>query len=170
MSHWNETFKNSSAYLFFAGLLGLLLNTKQWLLTWYLKNEKKRVLNKQRNNTYLAEASILPYCTTACNYDKYITIITFWRETAPKSLPPRNKGSSQWNIKWFLKTHYNHQSKINITPKRSSQSKIIKFFFRQAGLWMGGPGYWGDFLFELKYVMFFGNTAFNRLIHYLFIG
>ena len=29
----------------------------------------------------------------------------------------------------------------------SSQSnlKIIKFFFWQAGLWMGGPGYWGKF-------------------------
>ena len=30
-------------------------------------NEKKRVLNKERNNTYLAEASIFPRCTTACN-------------------------------------------------------------------------------------------------------
>ena len=91
----------------------------------------------------------------------YIMIITFWRETSPKSLPPGNRGSTQ-NIRWFLKTHYNHQLKINITAKRSYQIKIIKvFFFWQAGLWVGGDT-GGIFLFELKYsVMGFRNTGFN---------
>ena len=86
--------------------------------------------------------------------------MTFWRETSPKSLPPGNKRSSK-NIRWFLKTHYNHQLKINITAKRSNQLKIIKFFFFwQAGLWVGGDT-GGIFLFELKYVMGFRNTGFN---------
>ena len=84
-------------------------------------NEKKRVLNKERNNTYLEEASIFPRCTTACDFDKYSITITFWRETSPNS-----EGSSQ-NITWFLKTHFSHQFKINITAKRSYQSKVIKF-------------------------------------------
>ena len=91
-------------------------------------SEKKRVLNKERNNTYLAEASIFPRCTTACNIDKYSIMITFWRETSAKSLPPGNSEGSSQNITWFLKTHFNHQFKINITAKRSYQSKIIKFF------------------------------------------
>ena len=68
-------------------------------------NEKKRVLNKERNNTYYAEASIFPRCTTACNIDKYSIMITFWRETSPKSLPPGNSEGSSQNIRWFLKTH-----------------------------------------------------------------
>ena len=38
-------------------------------------NEKKRVLNKERNNTYLAEASIFSHYTTTCDFDKYIIII-----------------------------------------------------------------------------------------------
>ena len=33
---------------------------------------------------------------------------------------------------------------------------------------MGGWGYWGNFLFELKYVMGFRDTGFNQLIN-LFI-
>ena len=69
------------------------------------------------------------HCTTTCDFDKYIVIITFWRETSP----PGNKGSSQ-NIRWFLKTNYNYQLKINITAKRSYQLKMIKFFFWQEGL------------------------------------
>ena len=85
-------------------------------------------------------------------------MITFW-ETSPKSLPSGNKGSTQ-NIRWFLKTHDNHQSKINITAKRSYQLKIIKFFFWQAGFWVGGDT-GRIFLFELKYVMGFRNTGFN---------
>ena len=79
------------------------------------------------------------HCTTTCDFDKYIVIITFWRETSP----PGNKGSSQ-NIRWFLKTHYNHQLTINVTAKRSYQLKIIKFFFLAAGV-LGGWGYWGEF-------------------------
>ena len=71
-------------------------------------------------------------------------MITFWRETSPKSLPPRNEGSTQ-NIRWFLKTHYNHQLKINITAKRSYQLKTIQFFFFFAGGIMGGWGYWENF-------------------------
>ena len=67
-------------------------------------------------------------------------MITFWRETSPKSLPPGNKGSTK-NIRWFLKTHYNHQLKINITAKRSYQLKIIKFFFLADGV-LGGWGLW----------------------------
>ena len=43
---------------------------------------------------------------------------TFWRKTSPKSLPPGNRGSTQ-NNRWFPKTHYNHQFKMNITAKRS---------------------------------------------------
>ena len=50
---------------------------------------------------------------------------------------------------------------MNITAKRSYQLKIIKFFFWQAGLWVGGDT-GGIFLFELKYsVMGFRNTGFN---------
>ena len=60
----------------------------------------------------------------------------------------------------FLKTHYNHQLKINITAKRSYQLKIVKFFFWQAGLGVGGDT-GGIFLFDLKYVMGFRNTGFN---------
>ena len=87
-------------------------------------------------------------------------MITFWRETSPKSLPPGNKGSTK-NIRWFLKTHYNHQLKINITAKRSYQLKIIKFFsFGRRG--SGWVGILGEFsFFELKYVMGFRNTGFN---------
>ena len=77
-------------------------------------------------DSYLAQASLFP---TLYHYMLLIIIITFWRETSPKSLPPGNKGSTQ-NIRWFLKTHYNHQIKINITAKRSYQLKIIRFFFR----------------------------------------
>ena len=98
-------------------------------------NEKKRVLNKERNNTYLAEASIFP---TLYHY-----MLIKWREISPKSLPPGNKGSTQ-HIRWFLKTHYNHHLKINITAKRSYQLKIIKLFFLAAGV-VGGWGYWGNF-------------------------
>ena len=79
------------------------------------------------------------HCTITCDFDKCIVIITFWRETSP----PGNKGSSQ-NIRWFLKAHYNHRLKINITAKRSYQLKIIKFFFLAAGV-LGGWGYWGNF-------------------------
>ena len=64
--------------------LGLLLNAKQWLLSWYIYffilnviNEKKRVLNTERNNTYLAEASISPHFTTTCDFDKYTIILHF---------------------------------------------------------------------------------------------
>ena len=46
-------------------------------------NEKKRVLNKERNHTYLAEASIFP-TLYHYSFDKYIIIITFRRETLPK--------------------------------------------------------------------------------------
>ena len=95
------------------------------------------------------------HCTTTCDFDKYIVIITFWRETSP----PGNKGSSQ-NIRWFLKTNYNYQLKINITAKRSYQLKMIKFFFWQEGLQVGGDT-GGIFLFELKYVMGFRNTGFK---------
>ena len=105
-------------------------------------NEKKRVLDKELNNTYLAEASIFPHCTIARNFDKYSIIITFWRETSPK--PGNSKGSSQ-NIRWFLKALFNHQLKINTTAKRSYQSKIIKFFFLAGGVVDVWPGYWGDF-------------------------
>ena len=66
--------------------------------------------------------------------------------TLPKSLPPGNSEGSSQNITWFLKTHFNHQFKINITANRSYQSKIIKFFsFWQAELRMCGPGYLGNF-------------------------
>ena len=99
------------------------------------------------------------HCTTTCDFDKYIVIITFWRETSP----PGNKGSSQ-NIRWFLKAHYNQKLKINITAKRSYQLKIIKFFFWPQGFWVGGDT-GGIFLFELKYVMTFRNTGFNSFIH-----
>ena len=98
-------------------------------------------------------------CTITCDFDKCIVIITFWREPSP----PGNKGSSQ-NIRWFLKTHYSHQLKINITAKRSYQLKIIKFFFWQEGLQVGEDT-GGIFLFELKYVMTFRNTGFNSFIH-----
>ena len=64
------------------------------------------------------------------------------------------------NIRWFLKTHYNHQLKINITAKRSYQLKIIKFFGGLAGLWVGGDT-GGIFLSEFKYVMCFRNIGFN---------
>ena len=74
-------------------------------------------------------------------------------------MPPGNRGSTQ-NIRWFLKTHYNHQLKINITAKRSYQLKIIKFFGGLAGLWVGGDT-GGIFLSELKYVMGFRNIGFN---------
>ena len=70
-------------------------------------------LNTERNNTYLAEASISPHITTTCDSLKY-TIITFWRETSPNYLPSGNKGSSP-NIRCFLKAHYNHKLKINTT-------------------------------------------------------
>ena len=99
------------------------------------------------------------HCTTTgyLNYHNYILA----GNISPKSLPPGNRGSTQ-NIRWFLKTHYNHQLKISITAKRSYQIKIIKvFFFWQAGLWLGGDTR-GIFLFELKYsVMGFRNTGFN---------
>ena len=71
-----------------------------------------------------------------------------------------NKGSPQ-NIRWLLKTHYNYQLKINITAKRSYQSKIIKFFFGGQGLWVvDGWDTEGIFLFELKYVMVFRIQVF----------
>ena len=38
-------------------------------------NEKKRVLNTERNNTYLAEASISPHFTTTWDFDKYTILI-----------------------------------------------------------------------------------------------
>ena len=83
-------------------------------------------------------------------------MITFWRETSPKSLPPGNSEGSSQNITWFLETHFNHQFKINITAKRSYQSKDNQVFsFWQAGLWMCGSGYRGILLFELKYVVWF---------------
>ena len=89
----------------------------------------------------------------------YIIIIAFWRETSPKSLPPGNRGSTQ-NIRWFLKTHYNHQLKINITAKRSYQIKIIKVF-GGAGLWVGGDT-GRIFLFELKYSVMGFSKSHNR--------
>ena len=49
-------------------------------------HENKRVLNTERNNTYLAEASISPHFTTTCDFDKYTIIIAFWRKPSPKSL------------------------------------------------------------------------------------
>ena len=106
-------------------------------------NEKKRVLNKERNNTFF------PRCTTACNFDKYSIMITFSRETLPKSLPPGNSEEWSQNITWFLKTHFNHQFKINITAKLSYQSKIIKLFlFGSRGCGCVGRGTGGIFLFE----------------------
>ena len=109
-------------------------------------NKKKRVLKTECNN--LAEASISPHFTTTCDFDKYMytIIITFWRETSPKSLPSGNRGPSP-NItcRCFLKTHYNHKLKIDTTDcKTFLPSKTIKFFW-QTGLGIGGLGYWGNF-------------------------
>jgi len=86
-------------------------------------------------------------------FDKYIFTITFWQETSPKSLPRQNKGSSQ-NIRWFLKTYYNHQLKINIAAKRSYQWKIIKFFFGRLGCeWVGILGEFSCYItFLLHYI------------------
>ena len=83
---WATESKHSKTKLltsFFTRLLGLLLNTKQWLISWYLilylkcNKQKKRVLNTERNNTYLAEASISPHFTTTCDFDKYTIILNF---------------------------------------------------------------------------------------------
>ena len=40
-------------------------------------NEKKQVLNTERNNTYLVEASISPHFTTTCDFDKYTIVLHF---------------------------------------------------------------------------------------------
>ena len=104
---------------------------------------RKSLLNTERNNTYLAEASISPHFTTTCDFVKYTIIITFWRGTSAKSLPSGNKGSSP-NIRCFLKTHYNHKLKINTTAKRSYHQRQSSFFW-QTGLGMDGLGYWGNF-------------------------
>ena len=82
--------------------------------------------------------------------------ITFWRETSPQFLPPGSKESSR-NIRWFLKTHYNHQLKINITAKRSYQSKIMNrnnqrsssFFSFSAGRVVDG---WAGILREFPWL------------------
>ena len=79
------------------------------------------------------------HCTCYLHYHNYILA----GNISAKSLPPGNRGSTQ-NIRWFLKTHYNHQLKINITAKRSYQLKIIKVFFVAGGV-VGGWGYWGNF-------------------------
>ena len=52
----------------------LIFNT---LFILNIINEKKRVLNTERNNTYLAEASISPHFTTTCDFDKYTIILHF---------------------------------------------------------------------------------------------
>ena len=40
-------------------------------------NEKKQVLNTERNNIYLVEASISPHFTATCDFDKYTITLHF---------------------------------------------------------------------------------------------
>ena len=155
-------------------------------------NEKKRVLSKERNHTYLAEASILPHCTTAWNFDKYSTIITFWRETStsfpgpfpwlggapppsqgkgpgnevgetsPRSLPPGNSNGSSQNIRLLRDCFFKHISPLQNVLTNQRQSS---FSFWQVGLWMCGRDTGGFSCLNWSMLWFFRNTGFNWLIH-----
>ena len=141
-----------------------------------LKNLKEHVTCSICLDTFTDPKTITclhTFCFECIKKHALISQTTFWRETSPKSLPPGNRGSTQ-NIRWFLKTHYNHKLKISITAKRSYQIKIIKVFFfgRRVCGWVGILGEfsclnWSTQLWVLEIQVLINSFIF-LFIFYLF--